>query len=96
MHCVSVNRKNDLIMNRLDCLIQYLINEDPQYAEMRIPDNLQEKRDLFRALRNVRMPAPVGKEFLRLQDGELQAQLQEKGIVELVDIGRDGACTVST
>ena len=73
-------------MNRLDCLIQYLINEDPQYAEMRIPDNLQEKRDLFRALRNVRMPAPVGKEFLRLQDGELQAQLQEKGGVELPDV----------
>ena len=73
-------------MNRLDCLIQYLINEDPQYAEMRISDNLQEKRDLFRALRNVRMPAPVGKEFLRLQDGELQAQLQEKGVVELPDV----------
>ena len=79
-------KKNDLIMNRLDCLIQYLINEDPQYAEMRIPDNLQEKRDLFRALRNVRMPAPVSEEFLRLQDGDLQAQLQEKGVVELPDV----------
>ena len=70
-------------MNRLDFLIDYLINEDPQYSEMRIPEDLQGKRDLFRALRNVREPKPVSEEFLRLQDEELQAQLQEKGVVEL-------------
>ena len=73
-------------MNRLDFLIDYLINEDPQYSEMRIPEDLQGKRDLFRALRNVREPKPVSEEFLRLQDEELQAQLQEKGVVELDDI----------
>ena len=73
-------------MNRLDFLIDYLINENPQYSGMRIPEDLQGKRDLFRALRNVREPKPVSEEFLRLQDEELQEQLQEKGIVELVDI----------
>ena len=73
-------------MNRLDYLIQYLIDEDPQYSEMQIPEDLQGKRDLFRALRNVREPKPVSEEFLRLQDEELQSQLQEKGIVELVDV----------
>ena len=73
-------------MNRLDFLIDYLIKEDPQYSEMEIPTTEQGKRDLFRALRNVREPKPVSEEFLRLQDEELQAQLQEKGIVELVDI----------
>ena len=70
-------------MNRLNFLIDYLINEDPQYSGMRIPEDLQGKRDLFRALRNVRPPLPVSEEFLRLQDEELQEQLQEKGIVEL-------------
>lgn len=70
-------------MNRLDYLIDYLLKEDPQYSEMEIPSDLQGKRDLFRALRNVRWPKPVREEFLRLQDEELQAQLQEKGIVEL-------------
>ena len=69
-------------MNRLDFLIDYLIKEDPQYSEMEIPTTEQGKRDLFRALRNVREPKPVSEEFLRLQDEELQAQLQEKGIVE--------------
>ena len=73
-------------MNRLDTLIKILIDEDPQYSELLIPEDLQGKRDLFRALRNVRMPKPVSEEFLRLQDEELQAHLQEKGVVELPDL----------
>ena len=82
-------------MNRLDYLIDYLLKEDPQYSEMEIPSDLQGKRDLFRALRNVRWPKPVSEEFLRLQDEELQVQLQEKGVVELDDC-KDGVHTVST
>ena len=73
-------------MNRLDYLIDYLLKEDPQYSEMQIPSDLQGKRDLFRALRNVRTPKPVSEEFLRLQDEELQVQLQEKGVVDLPDV----------
>ena len=83
------------MMNRLDYLIDYLLKEDPQYSEMEIPSDLQGKRDLFRALRNVRWPKPVSEEFLRLQNEELQAQLQEKGVVGLDDC-RDGVHTVST
>lgn len=71
------------MMNRLDYLIEYLLKEDPQYSEMEIPSDLQGKRDLFRALRNVRWPKPISDEFLDLQDEELQIQLQEKGIVDL-------------
>ena len=74
------------MMNRLDYLIDYLLKEDPQYAEMQIPSDLQGKRDLFRALRNVRWPRPVSEDFLRLQDEEFQAQLQEKGVVELPNL----------
>ena len=73
-------------MNRLDTLIKTLIDEDPQFSEIQIPDDLPSKRDLFRALRNVRPPLPVSEEFLHLQDEELQAQLNEKGIVELPDV----------
>ena len=82
-------------MNRLDYLIDYLLKEDPQYSEMEIPSDLQGKRDLFRALRNVRWPKPISEEFLRLQDEELQVQLQEKGVVEL-NTCRDVARYVST
>jgi len=73
-------------MNRLDHLIEYLLKENPDYSAMGIPETEQGKRDLFRALCNVREPKPVSEEFLRLQDEELQTQLQEKGIVELGDI----------
>ena len=70
-------------MNRLDFLIDYLVKEDSRYSELEIPESIEEKRDLFRALRNIREPKPVSEEFLRLQDEELQEQLKEKGIVEL-------------
>jgi O-acetyl-ADP-ribose deacetylase (regulator of RNase III) len=73
-------------MNRLDYLIEYLLKENTNYSAIEIPETEQEKRDLFRALRNVREPKSVSQEFLRLQDEELQAQLQEKGVVELDDI----------
>ena len=73
-------------MNRLDFLIDYLLKEDPQYSEMQIPSDLQGKRDLFRALCNMRWPKPISEEFLCLQDEELQAQLKEKGVVELPDV----------
>ena len=73
-------------MNHLDTLIKTLIDEDPQFSEIQIPDDLPSKRDLFRALRNVRPPLPVSEEFLHLQDEELQEQLNEKGIVELPDV----------
>ena len=73
-------------MNRLVFLIDYLLKEDSQYSEMQVPSDLHGKRDLFRALCNVRWPKPVSEEFLRLQDEELQAQLQEKGVVELPDV----------
>ena len=70
-------------MTRIDILIRYLIAEEPQYSEIQIPSDLQGKRDLFRALRNVRPPRPVSGEFLRLQDEELQTQLQEKGVADV-------------
>jgi hypothetical protein len=70
-------------MNRLDYLIDYLIKEDSRYSELEIPESIEDKRDLFRALRNIREPKPVNEEFLCLQDEELKAQLEEKGVVEL-------------
>ena len=73
-------------MNRLDYLIDYLVKENDRYSELEIPKSIEEKRDLFRALRNIREPKPVSEEFLRLQDEELQAQLQEKGVVDLPDV----------
>lgn len=74
---------SDSEYKRLEWLCRYLLDENPRYRQMPVPDSLQERRDLFRALMNVRPPMPASEEFLRVQDEELQVQLAEKGVVEL-------------
>ena len=68
---------------RLLWLCRYLLDENPRYWQTPVPDSLQERRDLFRALMSVRSPMPISEEFLRVQDEELQALLAGKGVVEI-------------
>ena len=74
---------SDSEYKRLEWLCRYLLDENPRYRQMPLPGSLQERRDLFRALMNVRPPMPASEEFLQVQDEELQVQLAEKGVVEL-------------
>ena len=74
---------SDSEFKRLQWLCRYLLDENPRYRQMPVPDSLQERRDLFRALMNVRLPMPASEDFLRVQDCQLQAQLAEKGVVEI-------------
>ena len=57
------------------------MDEDPAYAQMEIPRGEQGRRDLLRALMNVRLPAPVPQEFLDIQD----AYLKEENARDIVD-----------
>ncbi len=75
---------SDSEYKRLEGLCRYLLDENPRYRQMPVPDSLQERRDLFRALMNVRPPMPASEEFLRVQDDQLQVQLAEKGVVEIL------------
>ena len=50
---------------RLEWLCRYLLDENPRYRQMPVPDTLQERRDLFRALMNVRPPMPAARSSLR-------------------------------
>lgn len=45
-----------------------------------------QKPKFFRALVNVRMPKAASKEFLRLQDEYLQAELRKKGITDIANL----------
>ena len=76
---------SDSEFKRLQWLCRYLLDENPRYRQMPVPDTLQERRDLFRALMNVRPTMSVSEEFLRIQDEQLQAQLAENGVVEIVE-----------
>ena len=54
-------------MNRYDnigWICRYLLDENPKYRQMAIPENLEERQQLMRSLLNIRMPMPVTQEFL--------------------------------
>lgn len=71
---------------RLDTLLRSLLAEQPEYSRISIPSTVKEKRDLLRALMNVRAPRPLDDKLLRLQDDELALQRDEKGVVTLDSI----------
>jgi len=73
-------------INPLDDILNYLIAEQPEYANIVIPADTDGKRRLMRSLLNVRQPKPVSDEFLKAQDMELKTQCDEKGIVRMDDI----------
>ncbi len=65
-------------------LITYLLAECGEKGEIP-PDEYGQKR-LLRTLMNVRRPAPIGEDFLRVQDDYLQEATAEKGITDLADL----------
>lgn len=72
--------------DRLTKLLRALLRERPEYAHIPIPDSLEGQRRLLRSLMNVRMPAPLSKELMAIQDDELGEQRREKGEVTLAEI----------
>lgn len=67
-------------------LINALLDESPRYSSIEIPKDTNEQKQLLRSLMNVRMPAPISEEFLRIQDEYLQQAIAEKGVTELSDL----------
>ena len=64
-------------------LIDALLDERPEYREVRIPADGEEQRLLLRALMNVRTARKCSPEFLRVQDEYLRAELDAKGITDV-------------
>ena len=71
---------------RLDHLLRCLLAERRGYADIRVPDDLSEKRKLLRSLMNVRPPVPASAEFLEIQDAYLTERLAKRGITRLEDL----------
>ena len=67
-------------------LIKELLHEQPQYADIEIPEGEQEQKNLLRSLFNIRMPAAVTSAFLEIQNAYLQEETEKKGITDLVDL----------
>lgn len=71
---------------RREYLIAALLKEQLQFSQIEIPADEREQKSLLRALFNVRMPAPVSNEFLRVQDAYLQETTRQKGVTKLSDL----------
>lgn len=64
-------------------LIEYLLNEQKKIRMSGIPETADEQRRLLRSLMNVRMPDPIGEDFLKVQDEYLQERNRERGITDV-------------
>ncbi|MBQ7740119.1 MAG: protein-ADP-ribose hydrolase [Eubacterium sp.] len=65
-------------------LINQLIKEDSRFADYEAETmSVQDQKNLLRSLMNIRMPAPLSEEFLKIQDEYLKQELSEKGITDI-------------
>lgn len=73
-------------LQNLDTALRFLCEELGENAPA-VPNTLQGKQQLLRALMNVRQPLPVSDAFLKAQDEELCRQRDDKGVVEIKETG---------
>lgn len=66
---------------RLHWLVAYLLDERDEHLGAQAPAGEGLYR-LYRSLVNVRPPAEISDEYLRIEDAYLQGHLQERGIAE--------------
>lgn len=67
----------------IDELIKILLEEPDAPKDVEIPDDYFNRRNLLRALLNIRAPKPLNDEFLEKLDSLLQIELKEKEIVDV-------------
>ena len=67
-------------------LIKRLLDEQPRYKGLLIPQDPMEQKQLLRSLFNIRMPGNISTDFLSVQDQYLQEEIAEKGITDLGDL----------
>lgn len=67
-------------------LIEYLLNEKPQYSDIVIPSSEEEQFRLYRSLVNVRSACEISAEYLAAEDKYLRQKTAEKGITDIADL----------
>ena len=67
-------------------LIRTLLDERPEYRNIKIPAGTAEQKRLLRSLFNVRMPGRISADFLRIQDEYLQEEIRQKSVTDLADL----------
>ena len=67
-------------------LIRKLLEEQTDYKNLAVPQNLAEQKKMLRSLMNIRFPKRIGEDFLVVQDEYLQEEIAGKGITDLQDL----------
>lgn len=73
-------------IENLRFIVRTLLEEQSGKAGARTPDSLPQLQMAMRSLLNEHPPLPIGEDFLKAQDAELQWQLRDKGVVSLQSI----------
>ncbi len=71
---------------RLEYLIQFLLNENSGYQEITVPQSEEEQKRLLRSLMNIRFPNPISQDFLSIQDLYLQEELNKQKVTSIEDL----------
>lgn len=71
---------------RREFLITSLLQKNPQFQDIKVPEDAGEQRQLLRALMNVRTPKECPPLFWQIQDAYLAEETKEKGITRLEDL----------
>jgi O-acetyl-ADP-ribose deacetylase (regulator of RNase III) len=72
--------------NNLSHLVRRLLDERPDTIGYTLPTTQRDRQLTLRALLNVRPPESVDAELLAMQDAELRAQLEDKGVMTVEEI----------
>ena len=75
-----------LILEKLDFLINYLLEENRNIAEEKMPTDKEDKKRLWRSLCNIRDAMPISEEYLKIEKECLQEELSKKNITKVEDI----------
>ena len=67
-------------MNKLDFLIKYLLKENKDINIEKLPQDLNDKKRLYRSLCNIREPIPVSDEYIKIESEYLKEENILKGI----------------
>ena len=73
-------------MEKLDYLIEYLLKENTKVNIDKITTNINDKKNLYRSLCNIREPKPISKEYLEIEKEYLQEELKKKNLTKVEDI----------
>ncbi len=73
-------------MEKLDFLIDYLLTENKEIKVEKIPTNIEDKKNLWRSLCNIRNAKQISSEYLQIEKEYLQEELKNNSITKVGDI----------